>query len=190
MRMSFLGIEFFERDVCAVARTLLGMELVWGECSGWIVETEAYAAEDDAACHVATRTSAREFLRYRPAGAAYVYLNYGMYWLLNFLVKGGPRDGMVLVRALEPLSGREKMQQRRGGRLEKEWCSGPGKLGRALGISGADHGRVLAGPQREPGYGVREGTGCSGSEIRTGVRVGITRAVDLPWRFWLERPSV
>jgi DNA-3-methyladenine glycosylase len=188
MGMSFFGTEFFQGDVCEVARALLGTELAWGECSGRIIETEAYAAEGDAACHVATRAGAREFLRTRPAGAAYVYLNYGMYWLLNFLVKGGPRNGMVLVRALEPLSGREQMQKRRAGRTEKEWCSGPGKLGRALGICAADHGRILAGPARERGYGVRQGAGCVGREIRTGARVGITRAVDLPWRFLLEQP--
>lgn len=188
MHMSFLGAEFFEEDVCAVARALLGKELVWGECSGRIIETEAYAAEGDAACHVASRFAAREFLRTRSPGTAYVYLNYGMYWLLNFLVRGGPRDGLVLVRALEPLSGCEHMRTRRGGRPEAEWCSGPGKLGRALGICGADHGRVLAGSAREPGYGVRHRPGGSGREIRAGVRVGITRAVDLPWRFLLGPP--
>lgn len=181
--MSFLGVEFFQRDVCLVARELLGAELVWGECSGRVVETEAYAAEGDAACHVATRAGAREFVRVRQAGTAYVYLNYGMYWLLNVLVKGGSRDGMVLLRGLEPVSGLGHMQARRQGRSLAEWCSGPGKLGRALGITGADHGRILAGLGREAGYGLRSGEPVDAGRVWEGPRVGISRAQDLLWRY-------
>jgi DNA-3-methyladenine glycosylase len=181
--MSFLGNAFFERDVCEVARDLLGVELMWGDCSGRIVETEAYAAEGDPACHVATRPTAREFVRTHSAGTAYVYLNYGMYWLLNFLVKGGPRDGMVLVRALEPLSGFERMRERRQGRPEQDWCSGPGKLGRALGLNADDHGRILSGKGRQAGYGLRRENGHVAPPCRVDVRVGISRAIDFPWRF-------
>jgi DNA-3-methyladenine glycosylase len=186
--MSFLGIDFFQRDVCEVAQGLLGVELVWGGCSGIIVETEAYAAEGDPACHVATRAAAREFIRTHAPGAAYVYLNYGMYWLLNFLVKGGARDGMVLIRALEPASGIARMRERRRGRPREEWCSGPGKLGRALGLTGADHGRILSGTGRTPGYGFRPSKERTALPVRVDVRVGITKAVDFPWRYLVDEP--
>jgi DNA-3-methyladenine glycosylase len=185
--MSFLGTDFFERDVCVVARELVGVELVWGKVSGRILETEAYAAEGDEACHVAVRPSASAFFQKNSAGVAYVYLNYGMYWLLNLLVKGADREGMVLIRALEPLSGLRRMQNRRGGRPREQWCSGPGKLGQALGICGKDHGRILSGPSRALGYGLRASKNGGGpGHIQTKTRVGITRAVDLPWRYVLE----
>ena len=87
--MAFLDTDFFERDVLLVARDLVGVELVWHGCSGIIVETEAYAVEGDPACHTASRPSAREFVKSKPPGAAYVYFNYGMYWLFNLLVKCG-----------------------------------------------------------------------------------------------------
>jgi DNA-3-methyladenine glycosylase len=181
--MFFLKQAFFQRNVCVVARELLGAELVWGQCSGRIIETEAYAAQGDPACHTATRPSARQFLASHPPGCAYVYLNYGIYWLLNLVVKGGDRDGMVLIRALEPLSGLTQMEKRRSGRPQNDWCSGPGKLGRALGIGAADHGRVLAGPRKALGFGVRRRECAVFWNVLAGPRVGITRAVDFPWRF-------
>lgn len=179
--MAFLSPDFFEREVTVVARELIGMELVWRGCSGIIVETEAYAAEGDAACHTMSRPSARAFVRERSPGAAYVYLNYGRYWLFNLLVKGGAQDGLVLVRALEPRAGLAMMQERRGREALAALCSGPGKLGEALGLTGADHGTQVVGRGRAPGCGLRAG-GWSG-EVVADTRIGITRAVDLPWRF-------
>jgi len=177
----FLKTDFFERDVLSVAHDLVGMELVWRGCSGIIVETEAYAVEGDPACHTASRPSARDFVRRMPPGTAYVYLNYGMYWLFNLLVKGGGQEGLVLIRALEPRLGVEPMMQRRGRSRLQDLCSGPGKTGMALGITGEHHGTRMAGPGRPAGCGLR----ASGSElpVLSDIRVGISQAVDFPWRF-------
>ncbi len=92
---------------------LIGTELIWGECSGVVVEVEAYAAIDDEAAHTFTRPSARSFIERNKAGAAYVYFNYGVHWMLNVLVKGDA-NGFVLIRALEPRRGVELMKRRRG----------------------------------------------------------------------------
>ena len=177
----FLKTGFFERDVLSVAHDLIGVELVWRGCSGVIVETEAYAAEDDEACHTFSRQGAREFVRVMPPGAAYVYLNYGMYWLFNLLVKGGGRDGLVLVRALEPRLGVEQMMRRRNKQRVQDLCSGPGKAGVALGVTGVHHGTIMAGRGRPEDCGLRP------SDMRPAVvsdiRVGISRAVDRRWRF-------
>jgi DNA-3-methyladenine glycosylase len=178
--MEFLGREFFQRDPLACARELVGCELVVNGCGGIVVETEAYAARNDEACHTFSRPSSRAFVAERPAGAAYVYLNYGMHWLLNFLVKGGAEDGFVLVRALEPTLGIEAMGARRGTGVREKMCSGPGKLTRALGIAGELHGcdffsldgAALRRPEKP-------------ASVLAGPRIGIRHAADLPWRFVL-----
>ena len=90
--------SFFKRDPLTCARELIGTELIWGECSGVVVEVEAYAAIDDEAAHTFTRPSARSFVERNKAGAAYVYFNYGVHWMLNVLVKGDA-NGFVLIRA-------------------------------------------------------------------------------------------
>lgn len=177
----FLEQDFFARDVLSVARDLIGVELEWQGCSGTIVETEAYAVEDDLACHTATRPSTREFVRKRPPGTAYIYFNYGMYWLFNLLVKGGDRDGLILVRALEPRKGIEQMQVRRRKQKLHELCSGPGKLAMALGIVGDHHGTVMTGRKKPAGIGLRPPS--SALDVMTDIRVGISQAVDFPWRF-------
>lgn len=179
--MAFLTADFFERDFLTVARDLVGVELVWKGASGIIVETEAYAVEGDAAAHTATRPSAREFVRTKGAGTAYVYFNYGMYWLFNLLAKGGQRDGLILIRALEPRLGIPAMQQRRNRQRLQDLCSGPGKLALALGIGGTDHGAALVGKTRPAGCGLRAGE--APLEVLSDVRVGISQAVDYPWRF-------
>lgn len=180
--MSYLTVDFFKRDVLEVARDLIGVELVWHGCSGIIVETEAYAVEDDPACHTASRPSAREFVRSQPPGAAYVYLNYGMYWLFNLLVKGGERDGLILVRALEPKRDLEQMKSRRNREKLHELCSGPGKLAQALAIDGSHHGQPMVGKGKKSGCGLKPA--CSTShEVVSDIRVGISQAVEFPWRF-------
>lgn len=183
MVMAHLGTDFFERDVLAVARDLVGAELVWQGCSGVIVETEAYAVEGDPACHTASRPSAREFVSERPPGAAYVYFNYGMHWLFNLLVKGGGRDGLILIRALDPRRGIAEMKKRRGRDKIEDLCSGPGKLALALGIGGGHHGTPLAGRGRPAGVGLRPPAGPL--DVLADVRVGISKAADFPWRFLL-----
>jgi DNA-3-methyladenine glycosylase len=125
---AMLTAAFFQRDVLTVARELVRVELVWRGCRGVIVEKEAYAVANDPACHTASRPSARAFVASHQAGAAYVYFNYGMYWLFNLLVKGDPHDGLILIRALEPREGISEMQQRRGKARLQDLCSGPGKL--------------------------------------------------------------
>jgi DNA-3-methyladenine glycosylase len=174
---------FFQRDVLTVARELIGVELVWHGCSGIIVETEAYAVEGDEAAHTASRPSAREFVKKNPAGAAYVYFNYGMYWLFNLLVKGGSRDGLILIRALEPVSGIEEMKRRRNKETLKDLCNGPGKLALAMGITGTDHGTMMCGTGRPAGVGLRLPRRGVAHEVSEDVRVGISKAEDFPWRF-------
>jgi DNA-3-methyladenine glycosylase len=181
---------FFQRDPVTCARELIGCELVWQGCAGRIVETEAYAALGDEACHTFTRPSALAFIARHPPGTAYVYLNYGMYWLLNVLVKGGTDDGFVLIRALEPIRGIRLMQTRRFPRSAnprplKDLCSGPGKLSIALGVDGRDHGRNLCDDRR---LGFRQ-NGSTSTKWVSDVRVGISKAAQLPWRFLAEGSS-
>src|SRR4029079_2490200 len=104
--------SFFKRDPLACARELIGTELIWDECSGVVVEVEAYAAIDDEAAHTFTRPSARSFIERNKAGAADVYFNYGDHWMVNVLVKGDA-NGFVLIRAREPRRGIELMKRRR-----------------------------------------------------------------------------
>jgi len=177
--------SFFERDPVTCARELIGCELVWNECAGIVVETEAYSVVNDEACHTFFRPSARKFVADHAPGQAYVYFNYGMYWLLNVLVKGGPEDGFVLIRALEPTRGISLMRKRRSsGRASQRTsqmetlCSGPGKLTIALGVDGCDHGRDLCG-SRAFGFKSAGNTAVLASTSR----IGISRATDLPWRF-------
>ena len=185
--MSYLTRDFFERDVLTVARDLIGVELVWQGCSGIIVETEAYAVAGDPACHTASRPSARDFVKSKPPGTAYVYFNYGMYWLFNLLVKGGTQDGLILIRALEPTRGLQEMQQRRQRQKLHELCSGPGKLAQALAIDGTHHGLPMAGKGRPARCGLIQPATAT-HEVVTDIRVGISQAIDYPWRF-LSRHS-
>jgi DNA-3-methyladenine glycosylase len=179
--------SFFQRDPVTCARELIGCELVWKGCAGIVVETEAYAAINDEACHTFARPSARAFVAKHPPGTAYVYFNYGMYWLLNVLVKGGREDGFVLFRALQPTRGLAAMERRRSVasrdpqsavRLPQSLCSGPGKLAMALGVDGRDHGRDLC---RAQTIGFR--TAPQPVEIVADLRIGISKAAHLPWRF-------
>jgi len=172
--------EFFERDPVSCARGLVGCEIVWKGCGGVIVETEAYSVRDDPACHTFSRPSTRAFVAAHTPGTAYVYLNYGVHWLLNFLVKGGEEDGFVLIRALEPTRGLAAMQRRRGAEAPKKLCSGPGKLTQALGIGPAQHGYDFT---KEAA--LRLSRRREVSDVASGPRIGISKAVDLPWRFVL-----
>lgn len=171
--------SFFRRDPLTCARELVGAELIWGRCSGIVAETEAYTALNDEAAHTFTRPSARAFIERNRAGAAYVYFNYGVHWMLNVLVKGGAQDGFVLIRALEPCRGVGLMQKRRGVENKKRLCSGPGKLTKALDITGRHHEMDLCSDPRH----------CFAARLNDDVdlvaskRIGITRSADLPWRF-------
>ncbi len=172
--------SFFETDPLSCAQALVGCELILGRTAGRIVETEAYAEYGDQASHTFLRRGTREFIEIHPAGTLYVYLNYGVHWLLNFLVKGGSANGFVLIRALEPTDGWDLMRRRRGGGGDRSLCSGPGKLTQALAIDGAFHRRDF--------FQISEGRllhrrGAVTVEIDR--RVGITKSVELDWRFLL-----
>ncbi len=181
-----LRTDFFARAPLVCARELIGAELIWGRCRGRIVETEAYAAIGDEAAHTFTRRGAREFLQRHPPGTAYVYLNYGVHWLFNVLVKGGggADDGFVLIRALEPIDGLAQMRRRRGVTAAQKLCSGPGKLTRAFGIDGRVHGRNLC---DSPAQGLAMEASAS-RDVVADLRIGISRSADFPWRF-LARES-
>ena len=181
----FLPREFFQRDPLTCARELIGCELLWQDAGGRIVEVEAYAEEGDEACHTFHRPSARKFIETHEAGAAYVYMNYGVHWLLNVLVKDGPRNGFVLFRALQPTLGLRLMEERRIAAAQspilfslRALCSGPGKLTQALAVNGSDHGRDLCDT---------EGIGFipppTPAQVVTDTRIGISKAAHLPWRF-------
>jgi DNA-3-methyladenine glycosylase len=170
--------EFFQRDPLVCARELIGCTFGFADASGVIVETEAYASENDRACHTWKRAAAREFVDIHAPGSAYVYLNYGMHWLFNFLVKGGGREGFVLIRALEPLHGIPLMRSRRKREHLMELCSGPAKLTQALGIDGSLHGSDLF-----VGNGLCLGKAKGNQEVVVSRRIGITLDAEYPWRF-------
>ena len=182
--LPFLGHDFFHRDPLICARGLIGCELLWNDAGGLIVEVEAYAEEGDEACHTFLRPSARRFIADHDPGTAYVYMNYGVHWLLNVLVKGRT-NGFVLIRALQPTRGLREMEQRRLARARspramppQALCSGPGKLTQALEIDGRDHGRDLC-----AGGSIGFLPPPSPLAVETDIRIGISRAAHFPWRF-------
>jgi len=177
----FLSSSFFQRDPLVCARELIGTELVWGKCSGIIVETEAYLTLNDEACHTFTRPSTRAFVERNVAGAVYIYMNYGVHWMLNLLVKGGVRSGLILIRALEPRRGLVLMKARRGVEDVRRLCSGPGKLAQALDITKRHHEmNICADPRHYLLPADR-----SKISVMADPRIGISRSQEFPWRFTL-----
>jgi DNA-3-methyladenine glycosylase len=174
-----LPAAFFERSVHDVARDLIGCTVAHGDTAGVIVETESYHA-DDPACHAFGGPTPRSSVLFGPPANAYVYLSYGIHSLLNFVAEPEGEAAAVLIRALEPLQGIETMRARRGVERLEDLCSGPGKLTEALGIGLDLNGVALAdGPievrARDPGR--------HDPKIVAGPRIGITKAVEHPWRF-------
>ena len=161
---------------------MIGSELVWGKCAGLVVETEAYLVEGDEASHTFNRPSARAFVERNKPGAAYIYFNYGVHWMLNVLVKGGPRDGLILIRAIEPRRGLAIMRKRRGVKDVRRLCSGPGKLTQALAITKRHHEIDLC---SDPAHCFRARRDPEVSVVAD-RRIGISRAKDFPWRFTLR----
>jgi DNA-3-methyladenine glycosylase len=176
-----LGAFFFARSVHTVARELIGCRLFYKGGGGTIVETESYE-RDDPACHAYAGLTKRTEVLFGPPGRAYVYLSYGIHSLLNAVAEPAGEAAAVLIRALEPTTGLEAMRSRRGERPDAELCSGPGKLTEALGIGLDANGADLA---AEPFLLLPPEAGWSGGVV-TGPRVGITKAVEQPWRFSLE----
>jgi DNA-3-methyladenine glycosylase len=181
MKRQLVRRHFFQRDPLICARELIGTELVWGNCSGIVVEVEAYAAINDEAAHTFTRPSARSFIERNKAGAAYVYFNYGVHWMLNVLVKG-KANGFVLIRALEPRRGVELMKKRRAVNDLRRLCSGPGKLTQALEITDRHHEMDLC---ADPCHCFVLNTQAT-FDVVADKRIGISRSEHLPWRFTLR----
>ena len=181
MTGNIIRADFFQRDPLTCARELIGCELVWDRSGGIVVETEAYNAIGDEACHCFVRPSTRAFVERNKAGTAYIYFNYGVHWMLNVLVKGA-ENGFVLIRALEPTRGIALMQRRRGVRDERQLCSGPGKLTQALAITKRYDEMDLCADERFSFRHQSIGT----SAVQADTRVGIRRSAELPWRFTLR----
>lgn len=176
--MSRITKAFFGQNPVDCARELIGAHFLWKGCRGRIVETEAYLSVDDPACHTWNRPSARAFVESHQAGDAYVYLNYGVHWMFNVLVKSEAGSGFVLFRALEPLSGIEEMRGRREGVRDLLLAAGPGKLTRAFGIDGTAHGMRFL---ESDGCGIIRGDEAVAT--CAGGRIGISKAEEFPWRF-------
>ncbi|PDT50250.1 3-methyladenine DNA glycosylase [Sinorhizobium fredii] len=168
--------SFFARDAIAVAADLIGAEFAVSGVGGIIVETEAYLP-DDAASHSFAGATNRNRSMFGPPAHSYVYLSYGLHWCLNFVCLPG---SAVLIRALEPRWGLETMQERRGVSPERLLCSGPGRVGQALAIGKAEDGLPLG---REP---FRLSPPAKRLPLSSGFRVGISKAVEHPWRFGLK----
>jgi DNA-3-methyladenine glycosylase len=179
-----LPVDFYARPVVEVAPQLIGCTLQHGRVSGVIVETEAYH-ESEPACHAFAGLTPRTRTLFGPPGRAYVYRSYGVHALLNAVCEPEGVGAAVLIRALEPATGIARMRARRGPIADRpardsELCSGPGKLAQALAIGLGDDGRSLStGPLR---ILARAGAWWD-PVIVEGARVGITRAVELRWRF-------
>jgi DNA-3-methyladenine glycosylase len=170
--------EFFARTVREVAPELIGATLLVDGVGGTIVEVEAYD-QDDPASHGFRGRTARTASMFGPPGHAYVYRSYGIHWCLNLVCAEEGRSEAALVRALEPTAGLDTMRERRGLEAERALCSGPGKLCQALGIT-----RVLDGVALdEPPFELRPRQ--AEPPLAVGPRIGITRAVEQPWRYGL-----
>jgi DNA-3-methyladenine glycosylase len=174
-----LAHAFYDRAVLEVAPALLGCVVRHGDTAGVIVETEAYH-QSEPACHAYVGLTARTSTLFGPPGRAYVYRSYGIHALLNAVCEPRGVGAAVLIRALEPLEGIDRMRSRRGLERAEDLCSGPGKLTQALGIA-LEHNTtdLAAGPiaiEAPP-------PGWERVEPVVGVRVGITKAAELPWRF-------
>jgi DNA-3-methyladenine glycosylase len=170
---------FFARSVHEVAPDLIGVTLLVDGVGGIIVEVEAYHHTEPAA-HSFNGPTPRNRVMFGPPGFSYVYRSYGIHWCVNFVCEKAGSASAVLIRALEPTHGIPAMRRRRGLHDERSLCSGPGKLCEALGITIA-HSEL---PLDAPPIALHARRGKP--EIVTGVRIGITKAVELPWRYGLK----
>ena len=168
-------IDFFSREAAIVAPELLGAKFRVGGVGGLIAEVEAYHPEDPAS-HSFRGPTPRNGAMFAGPGRVYVYRSYGIHWCINFVCANA---SAILIRALEPTDGLDKMRQRRGLEDERALCSGPGKLCEALAVTRDLDGRMLDAAPFRLDIAPRP------AAIAIGKRIGITKAVDVPWRFGL-----
>ncbi len=189
-----LPVSFFCRPSDIVARELLGTTIVsvlgGTRTAGRIVETEAYLGYRDPASHgYRHRRNDRNAALFGPPGSWYVYLSYGIHWCANLVCGVEGEGSAILLRALEPLEGMEVMRHRRGSPVDRQLCSGPGKLCQALGISRGVDGVSM----RQSALTVLADTSAAPAAFAVTPRIGITQAADWPLRFlvagspWVSR---
>ncbi len=193
-----LDQDFYSQNAKLVARQLLGatlVHLVDGQrVSGRIVETEAYTGLDDLASHGRVGKTPRNLPMWENPGHAYVYLVYGMYWLLNVTCEPADQPAAALIRAIEPLEGLDVMAANRAGRPQREWTNGPGRLTLAIGVEG-QHNRFNITSQAS-GLWIESGPVIADAQVSTGARVGLGKNVQepwysMPWRWWItDHPCV
>jgi DNA-3-methyladenine glycosylase len=171
--------SFFDRSVHEVAPELIGATLLVNGIGGLIVEVEAYHHTDPAAHSYRGKTE-RNAVMFGPAGYAYVYRSYGIHWCVNFVCEGAGSASAVLIRALQPTAGIAAMRRRRKLKDERLLCSGPGRLTQALAITHAKNGLAL---DHAP---FALFAPAERVEVAIGIRIGLTKATDLPWRYGLK----
>jgi DNA-3-methyladenine glycosylase len=170
---------FFARSVLEVAPDLIGATLLVNGAGGVIVEVEAYHHTEPAA-HSFHGPTPRNLVMFGPPGFLYVYRSYGIHWCMNLVCEPAGSASAVLIRALEPTHGLAAMRRRRGATDDRALCSGPGKLTEALGVTIAHNALPLDAPP------IALHARIGKVEVVTGVRIGLTKAVELPWRYGLK----
>lgn len=178
-RPSRLHQDFFARSVHAVAPELIGTTVLFNGVGGIIVEVEAYHHTDPAAHSFAGPTE-RNAVMFGPPGHLYVYRSYGIHWCMNFVCEPDGIAGALLIRAIEPTEGLRTMRRRRGVKEERQLCSGPGKLCQALGITRAHNALAL------DSMPFQLFARSAPVTVVRGLRIGITKAADKPWRYGLK----
>lgn len=169
----------FEDHAQEVARRLIGVTVLIDGVGGRIVETEAYDSTEPAA-HGFVGLRPHNATLFGGPGHAYIYRSYGIHWCLNFVCRKKGHGAGVLIRALEPTHGIERMRERRGLQALRLLCAGPGRVGQALGIDRSFDGMALG----EPPFALLAPDGNRPLlELDVGPRIGITKAIELPWRF-------
>ena len=171
----------FSAPAHEVARRLIGVTLLVDGVGGTIVETEAYDQADPAS-HTFGGPTARNAAMFGPPGCAYVYRSYGLHWCINTVCREAGHGAGVLLRALEPSHGIATMQARRGLQDMRLLCAGPGRLAQALGIDASFNAR----PLHLPPFALLEPEGATAIDVVAGPRIGISKAVEVPWRFGLR----
>jgi DNA-3-methyladenine glycosylase len=188
--------QYYAQPTLTLARDLLGKRLVRLEdgerTAGIIIEAEAYRGESDLGCHAKAGLTPRTRVMYGPPGHAYVYFTYGMHWMLNFVAEEQGFPAAVLIRAIWPTEGIERIAARRKGQPRRAWTDGPAKLCQALAIDRDMNGHDLCAP--EASLYVEAGVRIPGSSVTLSPRVGLNNVPEpwksMPWRFMVREGAV